>query len=39
MTLKGIHENSGQPKELNLFSCEQLYNMILKDSKIFSQNV
>jgi len=39
MALKGIHENLGQPKELNSFSCEWLHNMILKDLKIFSQNV
>ena len=29
----------GQPKKLNSFSCKQYYNMILKDLKIFSQNV
>jgi len=39
MALKRIHENSGQPKELNSFSCEQFLNMILKDLKIFSQNI
>ena len=39
MALKGICENSGQLKELNSFSCKQLHNMILKDLKIFSQNV
>ena len=39
MALKRIHENLGQPKELNLFSHEQFINMILKDLKIFSQNV
>jgi len=39
MTLKEIYKNLEQLKELNLFSCEQLHNMILKDLKIFSQNV
>ena len=39
MAFKGICENLGQLKELNLFSYEWLYNMILKDLKIFSQNV
>jgi len=39
MALKRIHENSGQLKELNLFSHEWFINMILKDLKIFSQNV
>ena len=39
MALKGICENLGQLKELNSFSCKQLHNMILKDFKIFSQNV
>jgi len=39
MALKGIHENLGQLKELNSFSCEWLHNMILKDLKIFSQNI
>ena len=39
MALKGICKNLGQLKELNLFSCEWLHNMILKDLKIFSQNV
>ena len=39
MALKEIHENLGQLKELNLFSYEWLHNMILKDLKIFSQNV
>ena len=39
MALKEIYENSEQPKELNLFSCKWLHNMILKDLKIFSQNV
>jgi len=39
MALKRIHENSRQPKELNSFSHEWFINMILKDLKIFSQNV
>jgi len=39
MALKRIYKNSEQPKELNLFSHEWLINMILKDLKIFSQNV
>ena len=39
MALKRICKNSGQLKELNLFSYERFINMILKDLKIFSQNV
>jgi len=39
MALKRIHKNSGQLKELNSFSREWFINMILKDLKIFSQNV
>ena len=39
MALKGICKNSEQPEELNSFSCEWLHNMILKDIKIFSQNI
>ena len=39
MAHKRIHQNSGQLKKFNSFSYEWIHNMILKDLKIFSQNV
>ena len=39
MIFQRIHQALGNQKELNLFSCEQQCDMILKDLKIFSQNI
>jgi len=39
MVHKRIYQNLGQLKKLNSFSYEQHCNMILKNLKIFSQNV
>ena len=39
MALKKKCQDSEQLKKLNLFSCEQWHDMIVKDLKIFSQNI
>jgi len=39
MAFQRIHQALGNQKELNSFSCEQQHDMILKDLKIFLQNI
>jgi len=39
IALQRIYQTAGNQEEFNLFNCEWLYNMILNNLRIFSQNI